>query len=154
MLHCSSERRATTRGCARNWAFVRQKIQSPVAKIIRTSTKLSDCGPSINRSFASVSYKSDLAPYQGTSSGWRFRGLKTWAKPCSPSRVINHPKSSLTSHHSAQAPLRAKWKNTFSPLTELDFWSAETFLLFLRRIDDTKTMVRVPAICTSTRTSS
>jgi hypothetical protein len=30
--------------------------------------------------FASVTYDNDLAPFQGASAGWRFPGLKPWAK--------------------------------------------------------------------------
>ena len=36
--------------------FVRQRYNLPFAKIMRISTKMSDCGLYINRSFASVSY--------------------------------------------------------------------------------------------------
>ena len=41
-----------------------ETIHLPLAKIMRTSTKLSDCGPSIGMLLASVCYTSDLAPFQ------------------------------------------------------------------------------------------
>jgi hypothetical protein len=44
---------------------------------MRISTKMSDCGLYINRSFASVSYKSDLAPFQGASPGWAVPRVET-----------------------------------------------------------------------------
>jgi len=47
-----------------------RRYSLPFAKIMRTNAELSDCRPSINRSFASVSYKSDLAPFQSASPGW------------------------------------------------------------------------------------
>jgi hypothetical protein len=39
-------------------------------KIMRTTTKWSNCGPNINIFFASVSYTSDPPPFQGASP-WR-----------------------------------------------------------------------------------
>jgi hypothetical protein len=63
-----------------------------MAKIMRTSTKWSDCGPEINMFFASVSYTSDLTPFQGASPGWAVprveTRLKPWAESCSPSGAI------------------------------------------------------------------
>ena len=55
----------------RNWAFVRQKIQTPVG------TKLNDGGPYRNTYFASVTYNNDLAPFQGASAGWAVPRVET-----------------------------------------------------------------------------
>ena len=74
-----------------NRVFVRRKYNLPLAKTMRTNTKLGDGGPYVNMFFASVSYTSDLAPFQGASPGWRFPGLKPWAESCGPSGAINRP---------------------------------------------------------------
>ena len=55
----------------RNWAFVRQKIQSP------TGTKLNDGGPHRDMFFVSVNYNNDLAPFQGASAGWAVPRVET-----------------------------------------------------------------------------
>ena len=54
-----------------------RRYSLPFAKIMRTSAELSDCRPSINRSFASVSYKSDLAPFEGAPPGWGVPRVET-----------------------------------------------------------------------------
>ena len=56
----------------------RQRYNLAMTKIMRTSTKWSDCGAKINMFFASVSYTSDLTPFQGASPGRQFPGLKPW----------------------------------------------------------------------------
>ena len=57
-----------------------RRYSLPFVKIMRTSAELSDCRPSINRSFGSVSYKSDLAPLRARRPGGGFPGLKPWAR--------------------------------------------------------------------------
>jgi hypothetical protein len=59
--------------------FLGRRYNLPLA-IMRTGTKLNDDGPYRNMFFASVTYDNDLAPFQGASAGWRFPGLKPWAK--------------------------------------------------------------------------
>src|SRR5580704_9806924 len=61
----------------RKRVFVRQRYNLPMTKIMRTSTKWSDCGLEINMFFASVSYTSDLTPFQGASPGWAVPRVET-----------------------------------------------------------------------------
>src|SRR6202162_5490246 len=61
----------------RKRAFVRQRDNLPLAKIMSTSSKWSDCGPEIDMYFVSVSYTSDLAPFQGASPVWAVPRVET-----------------------------------------------------------------------------
>jgi hypothetical protein len=85
----------------RNEAFVRQRYNLPLAKIMRTTTKWGNCGPNINIFFASVSYTSYLPPFQGASP-WRAvprveTWLKPWAESSCPFGTKNHPKQAYLS---------------------------------------------------------